>query len=48
MAYISELCGIQEKPTHKQAHLVFADTQPKAEKPKEPVFYQRSDEMNEI
>jgi hypothetical protein len=25
--HINKLCGIQRKPTRKQAHLVFADTQ---------------------
>jgi len=32
------LCGIQKKPTHKQADLVFAVMQSHHEKPKEPVF----------
>jgi len=29
------LCAMQKKPPHIQAHLVFADTQANAEKPKE-------------
>lgn len=32
---------MQRKPTHIQAHLVFADTQANAEKPKELEFCQR-------
>ena len=33
-------------PTAQMAHLVFADTHPNAEKPKEPFFCQRSDRKN--
>jgi len=32
-----------KSPPRKQAHLVFANTKANAEKPKEPVFCQRSD-----
>ncbi len=39
--FICTLCGIQRKPTRKQAHLVFANTKANAEKPKEPVFIRR-------
>ena len=31
-----------KKPTAQMAHLVFADTQPNAEKPKEPFFFHRT------
>jgi len=34
-SYTNTLCAMQRKPTHIQAHLVFADTQANAEKPKE-------------
>jgi len=33
----------KRQPTAQMAHLVFADTQPNAEKPKEPFFCQRTD-----
>jgi hypothetical protein len=33
-----------KKPTHKQAHLVLPTRKANAEKPKEPVFCQRSAE----
>jgi hypothetical protein len=47
------LCGIRKKKANAQiAHLVFADTQADAEKPKELFFSQRStkkvDNLNEI
>jgi hypothetical protein len=39
MAGIYKLCLIvKRQPTAQMAHLVFADTQPNAEKPKEPFF----------
>jgi len=39
IAGINKLCLIVERqPTAQMAHLVFADTQPNAEKPKEPFF----------
>jgi hypothetical protein len=39
IAAIDELCLIvKRQPTAQMAHLVFADTQPNAEKPKVPFF----------
>jgi len=42
IAYTQTLGNMLKEPTHIQAHLVFADTQANAEKPKELEFSQRS------